>query len=41
LLAPFQESLRNASSNFELRMPLHEPHYGAAIYAAKLFRGQV
>ena len=41
LLAPFQESLRNASSNFELRMPLHEPHYGAAIYAVKLFRGQV
>jgi N-acetylglucosamine kinase-like BadF-type ATPase len=38
LMIPFKESLRSASSNFELRAPLHEPHYGAAIYAARLFR---
>ena len=38
LMIPFKESLRSASPNFELRAPLHEPHYGAAIYAAKLFR---
>ena len=41
LLIPFEESLRNASPNFELRVPLHEPHYGAAMYAEKLFRSQV
>lgn len=39
LLDTFRESLRGASPNFELRTPMHEPHYGAAIYAAKLFRG--
>lgn len=38
LLTPFKESLRSASPDFELRAPLHEPHYGAAMYAAKLFR---
>lgn len=38
LLNPFKESLRGAAPNFELRTPLHEPHYGAAMYAAKLFR---
>lgn len=38
LLAPFRESLRSASATFELREPMHEPHYGAAMYAAKLFR---
>jgi N-acetylglucosamine kinase-like BadF-type ATPase len=38
LLIPFKESLRGAAPNFELRAPLHEPHYGAAMYAAKLFR---
>ncbi|MEO6104345.1 MAG: BadF/BadG/BcrA/BcrD ATPase family protein [Pseudoxanthomonas sp.] len=41
LLIPFTESLRSASANFELRMPLHEPHYGAAMYAARLFRDPV
>ena len=38
LLTPFKESLRSASPTFDLRAPLHEPHYGAAMYAAKLFR---
>lgn len=38
LLTPFSASLRHASPDFELRAPLHEPHYGAAIYAAKLYR---
>lgn len=41
LLTPFEESLHSASPNFELRAPLHEPHYGAAIYAAKLFRDSI
>jgi N-acetylglucosamine kinase-like BadF-type ATPase len=38
LLIPFREALHRAAPNFELRAPLHEPHYGAAMYAAKLFR---
>ncbi|MET0717847.1 MAG: BadF/BadG/BcrA/BcrD ATPase family protein [Pseudoxanthomonas sp.] len=38
LLTPFEASLRIACPAFELRAPMHEPHYGAAIYAAKLFR---
>jgi N-acetylglucosamine kinase-like BadF-type ATPase len=36
LLTPFREALRATSSVFELRPPLHEPHYGAALYAATL-----
>lgn len=36
-LNPFKQSLPSAAPNFELRPPLHEPHYGAAMYAAKLF----
>ena len=36
LLAPFRESLHAACPAFVLRTPLHEPHYGAAIYAARL-----
>jgi N-acetylglucosamine kinase-like BadF-type ATPase len=36
LLAPFRESLAEASTSFELCRPLYEPHIGAALYAAKL-----
>lgn len=36
LLDPFTAALREASPAFELRQPLHEPHYGAALYATKL-----
>lgn len=38
LLDPFRQSVHDACPAFELRMPLHEPHYGAALYAAKLSR---
>jgi len=37
LIRPFQEALTVASPAFEARRPLHEPHYGAALYAAKLW----
>ena len=36
LLAPFRQALAAAGACFELRAPLHEPHYGAALYAAQL-----
>ncbi len=36
LLTPFREALRVISPVFELCRPLHEPHYGAALYAARL-----
>lgn len=36
LLAPFTEALRDACPAFDLRPPLHDPHYGAALYAASL-----
>jgi N-acetylglucosamine kinase-like BadF-type ATPase len=36
LLAPFRQALAAASPSFEIRRPLHEPHFGAALYAAKL-----
>lgn len=36
LLAPFRQALRAASPSFELRQPLHDPHYGAALYAMTL-----
>ncbi len=36
LLEPFAAALRAASPRFELRTPLHEPHYGAALYAMRL-----
>jgi N-acetylglucosamine kinase-like BadF-type ATPase len=36
LLTPFREALRATSSVFELCRPLHEPHYGAALYAIDL-----
>ena len=34
LLKPFQNAL---GTGFELRRPLHDPHYGAALFAAKLW----
>lgn len=36
LLQPFASALQAASPRFELRKPLHEPHYGAALYARLL-----
>ncbi|MDH5822669.1 BadF/BadG/BcrA/BcrD ATPase family protein [Luteimonas sp. RD2P54] len=36
LLQPFAAALHAASPAFELRRPLHQPHYGAALYARKL-----
>lgn len=36
LIAPFQQSIKATYPGFELRTPAHEPHYGAALYAAML-----
>jgi N-acetylglucosamine kinase-like BadF-type ATPase len=36
LLGPFRQALAAASPAFELCQPLHEPHVGAALYAARL-----
>lgn len=36
LCRPFAEALQTISPAFQLRTPQHEPHYGAALYAAKL-----
>lgn len=36
LLAPFEQALQAAHPGFALRAPRFEPHYGAALYAAKL-----
>lgn len=33
LLEPFEKALHASSTTFDLRVPLHEPHYGAALYA--------
>jgi len=38
LLKPFQNALTAASTDFVLCRPLHDPHYGAALYAARLWR---
>jgi N-acetylglucosamine kinase-like BadF-type ATPase len=38
LLAPFRQALAAVSPAFELCRPLHDPHHGAALYAAKLWR---
>ena len=38
LLKPFQSALNAASANFVLHRPLHDPHHGAALYAAKLWK---
>jgi N-acetylglucosamine kinase-like BadF-type ATPase len=37
LIRPFRDALAAASPAFELCRPLHEPHYGAALYAQKLW----
>ncbi len=37
LVRPFREALDAASPAFELCRPLHDPHYGAALYAQKLW----
>lgn len=36
LMQPFAAALQAASRQFELHTPLHEPHYGAALYARLL-----
>lgn len=36
LLKPFRDALHAATPDFELRAPRHEPHLGAALYAARL-----
>jgi len=36
LMQPFTAALQAASPMFELRTPLHAPHYGAALYALQL-----
>ena len=36
LLHPFADALKAASPNFAMQKPLHEPHYGAALYARLL-----
>jgi N-acetylglucosamine kinase-like BadF-type ATPase len=38
LLASFNATLRAASPNYQLVQPLHPPHIGAALYAAKLWK---
>ncbi|SEM14718.1 BadF-type ATPase [Pseudoxanthomonas sp. GM95] len=40
LMQPFQAALAKASTDFELRTPIHAPHYGAALYALQLARQQ-
>jgi len=37
LMKPFREALAAAHYGFEVSRPLHAPHYGAALYAAKLW----
>jgi N-acetylglucosamine kinase-like BadF-type ATPase len=36
LMHPFRQALAAADHGFELRAPLHAPHYGAALYARQL-----
>jgi N-acetylglucosamine kinase-like BadF-type ATPase len=36
LLAPFRKALATHCPDFDLVRPLHEPHYGAALYASRL-----
>jgi N-acetylglucosamine kinase-like BadF-type ATPase len=38
LMKPFRAALAAAHDGFEICRPLHAPHYGAALYAAKLWR---
>ena len=37
LLVPFRAALTDAGAAFEICRPLYEPHFGAALYAAKLW----
>jgi N-acetylglucosamine kinase-like BadF-type ATPase len=39
LLAPLRAALARHSHDFDLRLPLHPPHMGAALYAMQLARG--
>ncbi|MBD9479095.1 BadF/BadG/BcrA/BcrD ATPase family protein [Pseudoxanthomonas sp. PXM02] len=39
LMQPFADALHAASPAFALRTPLHEPHYGAALYARLIATG--
>lgn len=39
LLHPFRLALQASDRGFELRVPLHAPHYGAALYARQLAAG--
>lgn len=40
LLAPLRAALNATGGNFVLCQPLHEPHIGAALYAAKLWKNR-
>ena len=40
LLAPLGAALNGTGGNFALCQPLHEPHVGAALYAAKLWKNR-
>jgi N-acetylglucosamine kinase-like BadF-type ATPase len=40
LMVPFGAALARATPEFEICRPLYEPHHGAAMYAAKLWRAQ-
>jgi N-acetylglucosamine kinase-like BadF-type ATPase len=37
LLAPFQQALAAVNPEFELCRPMYDPHYGAALFAARLW----
>jgi hypothetical protein len=39
LLTPFRDALGAANPAFEIRLPLHAPDYGAALYAIRLGQG--
>jgi len=41
LLTPFKSALAQLNPDFSLRLPMHEPHYGAALHAAKLSTGSL
>ncbi len=41
LLTPFKNSLAVLSPRFSLCLPMHEPHYGAALHAANLSTGSI
>jgi len=39
LLTPFRNALAVSSPNFSLCLPMHDPHVGAALHAANLWKG--